>query len=155
MHIWKRVCHCFLISPKRFICREKKSTMRKEWQIKRCGVIVKYCDKYSEVLQIHQTDRQFTSKNSRLLTRGVLRHMNDPKTALTNPTSPVQQDTQLLLWLNIYSQYVWQLEMFRTYRSILSSVYKLCVGRCVHTLGRMDAPSNTQFSHTKPATHSL
>ena len=28
-------------------------------------------------------------------------------------TYAVQQDTQLLLWLNIYSQYVWQLEMFR------------------------------------------
>ena len=38
----------------------------------------------------------------------------------------VQQDTQLLLWLNIYSQYVWQLDMFRTYRSILRSIYKLC-----------------------------
>ena len=41
-------------------------------------------------------------------------------------TYVVQQDTQLLLWLNIYSQYVWQLDMFRTYRSILRSIYKLC-----------------------------
>ena len=49
------------------------------------------------------------------------------------------------LWLNIYSQYIWQLDMFRTYRYILRSVYKLCVAglvmwrlcvaRCVHTLG--------------------
>ena len=31
-------------------------------------------------------------------------------------TYVVQQDTQLLLRLNIYSQYVWQLDMFRTYR---------------------------------------
>ena len=44
-----------------------------------------------------------------------------------NITYVVQQDTQLLLWLNIYSQYVWQLDMFRTYKSILRSIYKLCV----------------------------
>ena len=61
-----------------------------------------------------------------------------------NITFVVQQDTQLLLWLNIYSQYVWQLDVFRTYRSIVRSIYKLrvaaglvcedCVARCVHTL---------------------
>ena len=55
-------------------------------------------------------------------------------------TYVVQQDTQLLLWLNIYSQYIWQLDMIRTYRSILRSIYKLCVAGlvyedCVHTLG--------------------
>ena len=44
-----------------------------------------------------------------------------------NITYVVQQDTQLLLWwLNIYSQYVWQLDVFRTYRSIFRSIYKLC-----------------------------
>jgi hypothetical protein len=48
-----------------------------------------------------------------------------------NITYVVQQDTQLLLWLNIYSQYVWQLDMFRTYRSFLRSVYKLCVAGLV------------------------
>ena len=46
---------------------------------------------------------------------------------LKNITYVVQQDIQLLLWFNIYSQYVWQLDMFRTYRSILRSIYKLCV----------------------------
>ena len=46
-------------------------------------------------------------------------------------TCAVQQDTQFLLWLNIYSQYVWQLDMFRTYRSILRSIYKLCVAGLV------------------------
>ena len=44
-----------------------------------------------------------------------------------NITYIVQQDTRLLLWLNIYSQYVWQLDMFRTYRSILRSINQLCV----------------------------
>ena len=48
-----------------------------------------------------------------------------------NITYVVQQDTQLLLWLNIYSQYVWQLDMFRTYRSVLRSIYKLCVAGLV------------------------
>ena len=46
-------------------------------------------------------------------------------------TYVVQQDTQLLLWLSIYSQYVWQLDMFRTYRSIFRSIYKLCVAGLV------------------------
>ena len=41
-----------------------------------------------------------------------------------NITYVVQQDTQLLLWLNIYSQYVRQLDMFRTYRSILRNIYE-------------------------------
>ena len=48
-----------------------------------------------------------------------------------NITYVVQQDTQLLLWLNIYSQYVWQLDMFRTYRFILRSIYKLCAAGLV------------------------
>ena len=66
-------------------------------------------------------------------------------------TYVVQQDTQLLLRLNIYSQYVWQLDMFRTYRSILRSIYKLCVAGLV-TYGRTEQytiftyqTSNTQF----------
>ena len=42
-----------------------------------------------------------------------------------------QQDSQLLLRLNIYSQYVWQLDMFRTYSSILRSIYKLCAAGLV------------------------
>ena len=71
----------------------------------------------------------------------------------------VQQDTRLLLWMNIYAQYVWQLDMFRTYRSILRSIYKLCAagmeGRNFHNLqtyGRTEQhavftyqTSNTQF----------
>ena len=65
-------------------------------------------------------------------------------------TCVVQQDTQLLLWLNIYSQYVWQLVLFRTYRYILRSIYQLCVDRCVRTLGGCGRnftyqTSNTQF----------
>ena len=48
-----------------------------------------------------------------------------------NITYVVQQDTQLLSWLNIYSQYVWQLDMFRTYRSIFRSICKLCVAGLV------------------------
>ena len=48
-----------------------------------------------------------------------------------NITYVVQQHTQLLLWLNIYSQYVWQLDMFRTYRSIFRSICKLCVAGLV------------------------
>ena len=46
-------------------------------------------------------------------------------------TYVVQQYTQQFLRLNIYSQYVWQLDMFRTYRSILRSIYKLCVASLV------------------------
>ena len=46
-------------------------------------------------------------------------------------TYVVQQDTKFLIWLDIYSQYVWQLDMFRTYRSILRSIYKLCVAGLV------------------------
>ena len=46
-------------------------------------------------------------------------------------TCVVQQDTQLLLWLHNYLQYVWQLDMFRTYRSIFRSIYKLCVAGLV------------------------
>ena len=48
-----------------------------------------------------------------------------------NITYVVQQDTQLWIWLNIYSQYVSQLDMFRTYRSILRSINKLCVAGLV------------------------
>ena len=46
-------------------------------------------------------------------------------------TYVVQQDTQLLLWLNIYSQYIWRLDVFRTYRSIPRSIYKLCAAGLV------------------------
>jgi hypothetical protein len=48
-----------------------------------------------------------------------------------NITYVVQQDTQLSLWLNIHSQYVWQLDVFRTYRSILRSIYRLCAAGLV------------------------
>ena len=57
-----------------------------------------------------------------------------------NITYVVQQDTQILLLLNIYSQYVWQLEMFRTNWSIL-----LTYGRTEqHTIFTYQT-SSTQF----------
>ena len=47
-----------------------------------------------------------------------------------NITYVVQQDTQIRYgW--IFIQYAWQLDMFRTYRSVLRSIYELCVAGLV------------------------
>ena len=50
-----------------------------------------------------------------------------PKITKGHITYVDQQVTQLLLRLNIYSQYVWQLDMFRTYRSILRRCCSVCL----------------------------
>jgi hypothetical protein len=53
----------------------------------------------------------------------------------------VQRDTQLLLYANIYSQYIWLLDMFRTYRSILRTSALPYVRRLFHNL--------LTYGHTK------